>query len=339
MSRTRLTQRDVARQAGVSQAVVSYVVNGTNTKAISAGTRQRVLVAIEELGYVPDGVARGMRTGRSMLIGSVIPDITNPFYPAFQRGVQDIAKSAGYSLVTFNSDGAHERELASIRTALQCGVDGLIVSLFETSSTELELLYSQNIPIVVYGAMADTPEELPYDLIDIDIPQAINEVVTYLHQRGHRAIAVVDGPLLTARTNPRVGAYEEAMRSLGLPINERLILRAEFSEQGGYDAMQQLLALQPRPTSVIAGNDVIAMGMLVKAEDAGIHVPGDIAIVGYDDIPSARLLRPALTTVALHPERLGARAVELLLDRLTGEAHPEHRQELLPHDLIIRDSA
>lgn len=339
MPKARFTQRDVAQRAGVSQAAVSYVLNDLDTKAISPETRQRVLAAIEELGYVPDGVARGMRTGRSMLIGSVIPDITNPFYPAFQRGVQDIADTAGYSLVTFNSDGERSRELASIRAALQCKVDGLIVSLFETTSSDLDFVLAQDIPVVVYGEMTDTPDPLPYDLIDIDIVRAIGDVVTYLHERGHRSIAVVDGPALLARTTPRVDAYRAAMESRGLPVDERLILRTDFTEQGGYTAMEQVLRLDPRPTSVIAGNDVIAMGMLAMAEKAGVRVPDDIAVVGYDNIPASRLLRPALTTVALHPERIGARAIELLLDRLTGTAGDERRLEYLPHDLIIRDSA
>lgn len=339
MSKKRLTQRDVARQAGVSQAAVSYVLNGTNNRAVSQDTRHRVLQAIEQLGYVPDGVARGMRTGRSMLIGSVIPDITNPFYPAFQRGMQDLVEPAGYSLVSFNSDGARSRELASIRAALQCRVDGLILSLFETTSADLEQLYVRNIPVVLYGTMADAPEPLPYDLIDIDIPKAITEVVAYLHHQGHQAIGVVNGPILPARANPRVTAFRAAMDSLGLDVDERFILRTEFTEQGGYDAMGRLLDLQTRPTSVIAANDVIAMGMLAKAEEAGAQVPDDIAIVGYDDIPAARLLRPALTTVALRPERIGARAMELMLDRLTGTANAERRTEFLPYDLIVRDSA
>jgi LacI family transcriptional regulator len=338
-TKTRLTQRDVARQAGVSQAVVSYVLNGTNASAVSADTRQRVLAAIQELGYVPDGVARGMRTGRSMLIGCVIPDITNPFYPAFQRGIQDRSVTSGYSLVTFNTDGARGRELAGIRAALQCGVDGLVVSLFETCSEDLGLLHDRRIPFVVYGALADQPHELPYDVLDVDIAGAAREVVRYLHHKGHRSLGLIDGPQFAARRNPRADAVRDAMSSLGLPIDERFMLRTDFSEQGGYHAMERLLGAPTRPTGVIAANDVIAMGMLAKAEEAGVAVPREMAIVGYDDIPAARLLRPALTTVSLSPERIGARAVELLLDRLVGSSPASRRQELLPYKLIIRESA
>lgn len=339
MKRPRLTQRDVAERAGVSQAAVSYVLNGTNMGSVSSETRRRVLAAIEELGYVPDGVARGMRTGRSMLIGSVIPDITNPFYPAFQRGMQDVADSAGYSLVTFNSDGNRDRELASIRAALQCKVDGLLVSLFETTTHDLAFLLARDIPVVAYGEMIDTPTPLPFDLIEIDIPRAIEDVVGYLHERGHTAIALVDGPILPARSNPRLAAYKMALEARGLSVDERLILRTDFSEQGGHAAMDRLFRLRPRPTAVIAGNDLIAMGLLAGAEERGVRVPADLAIVGYDDIPAARLLRPALTTVALHPERIGARAAELLLERLAGNAGRERRSEVLPHELVIRDSA
>lgn len=338
MSKTRLTQRDVARKAGVSQAAVSYVLNGSNDSAVSEVTRQRVLAAMEELGYVPDGIARGMRTGRTMLIGAVIPDITNPFYPAFQRGMQDAADEAGYSVVSFNSDGARARELASIRAALQVGVDGLVVSLFETTTEDLNAAFTRNIPVVVYGTLADDRALLPYDLIEIDIPRAVDEVVQHLVQRRHTAIAVVDGPQLRTRANPRIGAFQDAMRTRGLAVDERLLLRTEFSEQGGYQAMDRLLSLERKPTAIIAANDVVAMGLLTKAEEAGVAIPGDIAIVGYDDIPAARLLRPALTTVALHPETIGQRSVELLLDRLSRASTAPGRREFLPHRLVIRDS-
>lgn len=339
MSKSRLTQHDVARHAGVSQAVVSYVLNDTGGGRITEATRNRVLSSIDVLGYVPHGVARGMRTGRSMLIGSVIPDITNPFYPAFQRGMQDLAETAGFSLVTFNSDGERGRERSSIRAALQCGVDGLIVSLFQTSSEELDLVLAQNIPLVVYGALAAQPATLPYDLLDIDIALATREVVTYLFEQGHRAIGLIDGPENLCRKRPRIPAYRAALSERGLPPNEQLIVHAEFSEMGGYEAMNQILEHGPRPTSVIAANDIIAMGILAKIDEVGLSVPNDIAVVGYDDIPAARLLRPALTTVALHPGRIGARAVELLLDRLRGTVSGEGRSVFMPHSLVIRTSA
>lgn len=339
MSKVRFTQHDVARRAEVSQAVVSYVINRTNLASVSEDTRQRVLSAIEELGYVPDGVARGMRTGRSMMIGSVIPDITNPFYPAFQRGVQDVAEAAGFSLLTFNSDGVRDRELSNMRTALQCGVDGLIMSLFQTTTKDLTMIHAHNIPLVIYGSLTDQPLELPYDVLDIDIERATKQIVMYLFQKGHRSIALIGGPDDGARVRPRAAAFREIMTELGVPIDDRLMVQTEYSEAGGHDAMSRILKITPYPTCVIAANDVIAMGVLSRINEAGLSVPDDISVVGNDDIPAARLLRPPLTTVALHPERIGMRAMELLLDRLTGTVSGEGRTEFMPHSLVIRASA
>jgi LacI family transcriptional regulator len=337
--RKRPTQADVARVAHVSQPVVSYVLSGDPGAPVAPATRQRVLDAIQRLGYVPNHAARSLRHRRTFTIAGAIPDITNPFYPAFERGIQDVAAGAGYDLITYNTDGAAEKERKFLRSALTGRFDGVIVRLFKTPLSDCLQLVKAGVSVVALTSEAPPAGAVPIDTVAIDGAAAARAAVAYLITRGHRRIGVLAGEAGSRAHVQRTRGYREALAEGGILVEPTFAKECEFTEAGGYAATQELLKLGERPTAFFATNDLVALGALMALREAGLHVPDDVAVVGFDDIPFARLVDPPLTTIAQYPERLGARAAELLLERINGSGPPAGRRELLPFDLIIRQSA
>lgn len=337
-ARKRPTQADVARLAAVSQPVVSYVLSGNPDVPVASATRQRVLEAIAALGYVPDHAARSLRRRRTLTIAGVIPDITNPFYPAFERGIQDVAEGAGYDLIAYNTDGKLEKERQFLRSALAGRVDGVIFVPFHVPLAECATLVESGVAAVVLTSVIPPPGVL-LDAVCIDGVAAARAAVTHLIERGHRRIGMVAGEAGTPPREDRVRGYTEALQEWGLLIDDMLVRGTDFSEAAGYAATRELLSLAERPTAIFAANDLMAMGVMAALREAGLRIPDDMALVGFDDIPAARLVAPALTTVAQHPERLGARCAQLLLERIADDGPAESRRVVMPFDLIIRQSA
>ena len=338
-TRKRPTQADVARAAGVSQTVVSLVLNDSALAAVSEATRERVQAAIVDLGYVADGAARSLRTGKSLLVASLIPDITNPFYPAFERGIQDVADARGYDLVAYNTDGLRPKELRALRAVQRARVDGIIATPFQLAAADFSPLLDGSVPVVVFGELADAPEPARFDSIYIDDDRAAGELVDYLIGRGYRPIGMIAGSGDVLRREGRVRAYRRLLAERALPQDEMLARGGDPTEAGGYAAMRELLAGTPLPRAVFAANDMMALGALVAIREAGLRVPDDIAVAGFDDITVARLASPPLTTVAQFPERLGRCAAEMLFERLGGTASGEGRRVEMSYELIVRASA
>lgn len=333
----RPTQADVAKYAGVSQATVSHVLNNSTVIAVPEETRRRVLDAITTLGYIPDRMARSLRTRKTSTIASIIPDITNPFYPSFERGIQDIADQHNYDLITYNTDGMADKERRCLQSILQGRVDGVIVVLFHLKAPDLLPLLDMNIAVVRLEAMRKQPGERPLDNLFVDNVAAADAAARYLLERGHRRIGVIIGE--HGPGNARLQGYQAAFRAYGLPSDDSLIRSGGFTVQGGIVAAHELLALNPRPTAVLAANDQMAMGALSAARSTGLCVPRDLAVVGFDDIQPAALVSPPLTTVHVPQEQLGRRAAEMLLERLNGTASLSARSEELSAHLVIRESA
>jgi LacI family transcriptional regulator len=310
--RKRPTQDDVARIAGVSQTVVSLVLNDRSLVAISPETRQRVLTAIADLGYVPDGSARSLRTRKTLIIASLIPDITNPFYPAFERGIQDVADANDYDLIAYNTDGNRAKELRCLRSMQRARVDGIIATPFQLTADDFAPLLENGVPVVMFGELVSEPARAPFDSIFVNDYTAAGELVAYLLGRGYLPLGMIAAAEDHLRREGRTVAYRQVLAGSTLPQKELLARGEDPTEAGGYAAMQTLLAGSPRPRAVFAANDMMAMGAMVAIREAGLRVPEDIAVAGFDDIPVARLLNPPLTTVAQFPERLGRRAAELL---------------------------
>lgn len=337
--RKRPTQADVARLARVSQPVVSYVLSGNADAPVAPATRERVLKAIAALGYVPNHTARSLRRQRTFTIASIIPDITNPFYPAFARAIQDVAEPAGYDLIAYNSDGDLERERKFLQAALAGRADGVIITPLRVSLEACALLVEQGICVVAHTTQAPTDPSTRLDTLGIDNVAAARAAVTFLIERGHRRIGMVAGAVGTPPREDRVLGYTEALRDHDLLFDRMLVRGADFSEAGGHAATVELLGLEERPTAIFAANDLMAMGALLALREVGLRVPDDVALVGFDGLPLTELMDPPLTTVAQHPERLGAKAAELLLERLEGGG-PEHGRRIdMPFELMVRQSA
>jgi LacI family transcriptional regulator len=336
--KSRATSTDVAKLAGVSRATVSYVLNrksGGNIR-ISESTRHKVWDAARQLNYHPVAAAQMLRTNRSNMLAVMVPRIENPFYPHFARAVQDAAERAGYDVIIYSTQNDRDREQKFLNTIISRGIDGLVTQTYHLSTEDLETLYSVGISVVIH---CEEPTHPYMDNIVLDEARAVEELVTYLIEQGHRRIATIAGPEGTWTGRVRRAGYEAALRKHDIPVCDELIVVSRYRRGSGASAMDHLLAMDNPPTAVFAGNDFLAIGALLHAVDAGLHVPDDIAIAGFDDIPDATLVRPQLTTVRKDVETLGAVAVQLLLERLDAEETLPARRHVLPYELLIRDSA
>jgi LacI family transcriptional regulator len=335
--KSKPTQADVAELAGVSRAAVSYVLNNKYPISIPPATRQRIQDAIEELGYVPDRNAQSLRTGRTYTIASIIPDITNPYYPLLERKIQDVAKQHGYVHITYNTDGIAEEEHRCLQAVQQSRVDGIFGSFFHVRPDDLRLLTEKNIAVVSLVASREPIPDFPLDMLYVDNVAAACTAVTYLIDRGHTRIGMIGG-LDVAVGRKRAEGYLQALTKRGIPISEELMRHGDFTEEGGYREMQALLQIAPRPTAVFTANDQMALGALFAIKESGLSVPGDVAIVGFDDIPILRLVSPPLTSIRKPQDLIGQRAVEMMLERLNKAVDPIGRCEEIPYELIIRQS-
>jgi LacI family transcriptional regulator len=337
--RKRPTQEDVARVAGVSQTAVSAVLNESAAISISPETRQRVLTAIDELNYVPNGAARGLRTQKTLIVASMIPDITNPFYPAFERGIQDIADNRGYDLIAYNSDGLREKELRCVRAMQRTRVDGVIATPFQLTAEDFLPLIDNGVPVAVFGELVGMPPNSPIDVVYLNDAAAAAKLVEYLVEQDYLPLGMISASAEHLRREGRTVAYQRIL-SERVPGQPPLIARGDDpTEAGGYAAMRRLLAGATLPRAVFATNDMMAMGAMVAIREAGLRIPADIAVAGFDDITVARLLHPTLTTVAQFPERLGRQAAEMLFARLDGNVTGVGQRVEMPYELMIRESA
>jgi LacI family transcriptional regulator len=337
MTNQRPTQADVAELAGVSQSVVSQILNN-NDISVSDETRRRVLDAIEELGYVPNKFAQSLRTNKTLTIASIIPDITNPFYPAFQRGIQSVTNKMNYDLIIYDTDEMEENEKRSLKSLQQANVDGAIVSLFHHGFEALKPLVDQGIP-VVYWRGGPVRKDLTIDLIYVDNVAMAKTAVSYLIEKGHSRIGMIAGLENTPPRQDRIRGFREAMEKHNLPLEETLIQDGDFTETGGYQGMKKLLRLDPRPTAVFASNDLMALGAMLAMREENLRIPEEVALIGLDDIPAAKLVHPSLTTITQMQEDIGRIAAEMIFERIEGTAPSGSRVVEMPYKLIVRDSA
>ena len=327
--------------AGVSRATVSQVLNNKAGFLVPQETRQRVFDAAQELGYVPNHSARNLRSQKTLTIGVVIQDINNPYYPAFVRGVQDIAERAGYDVISYNTDSSEIRERHFLDVLRRGRVDGVVGVFWHAGHPGLRDLTERGIPVAMLGQMKQGRDDL-IDQVCVNARQAACQAVQHLLGLGHRQITVVTGP--GTSLEERVDGYRDAMSAAGLEAQIEVVRASNFDEDSGYDAGQLLFAAhsraaQARPTAVFAVNDLMAFGLLRASREWALRVPQDVALVGFDDIPAARLVTPALTTVRQFQERLGQRCTELLLERLSGRwTEVAGRRVEMPYELVVRDS-
>jgi len=333
MSRRRATQRDVAQLAGLSQAMVSIALSG-GTDAVSAETLERINAAAKELGYVPNRFAQALKTNRTMTIACIVPDITNPYYPALIRGIQSVAEGHSYDVIAVNTDGLAVRERHFLNWSREGRVDGVIGVFWTLRAQDFVDVLTAGVPVVRIEPTRKNVGEIPLDNIYVDNLAASYAMVRHLVGAGHHSIGMVAG-----RGGPqavRVDGYITAVSEAGAEPD--VVLDDKFNEEGGYRAAQVLFTRNPRLTAIFAANDLMAIGVMQAAREAGLAVPEDLAVAGFDDISAASLVSPGLTTVAQFQNEIGVRAAQILMERLQDKTPRPGTATEMPFRLIERGS-
>lgn len=333
----RVTIREVAREAGVSVATVSRVLNGSGPA--SAETTRRIREVAQRLRYTPNEAARSLIRSRTQTIGVLLPDLHGAFFSEVIRGVDQRARQAGFHLLvsSFHDD---PREMGAAIHAMRGRVDGLIVMAPDVATRALVAeLSSELVCVLVNPPSTDTGR---YGVVRIDNVRGARDVVRHLVSLGRRRIALIGGEERNHDARERRRGYRAALRTAGLPVDAALEATGDFTEPSGYAAAEALLRQPKRPDAIFAANDAMAVGALSALRDAGLRVPEEVALVGFDDIPIARYLTPPLTSVHVDMEALGRRATELVLDAIgvspDKTTSSRRREEVVPTTLVVRSS-
>jgi len=327
------TMKDVARQAGVSTSTVSHVIN--NNRFVSEQVREKVEQAIRELNYAPSALARSLKIRQTRTIGMLLTASSNPFYAEVVRGVENSCYERGYSLILCNTEGDEERMNRSLETLMQKRVDGLLLMCTETHLPSAEIL--NRYPSVPMVMMDWAPFEGRGDIIQDNALLGGEMATRHLIERGYRRIACIAGPQDKTPARLRLEGFHQAMAAHGLTVPEGYVVDGDFEFQGGFNAMTQLLALEPVPEAVFTSNDAMAVGVYHALYQAGLKVPQDIAVMGYDNIELARYLTPPLTTVHQPKDELGELAIDTLIHRM-GAPDASQQTLVLTPELVERGS-
>ena len=331
------TIKDVAARAGVSFTTVSHVLNGT--RQVSEESRRRVERAVTELGYVPSALARSLKTSETHVLGVLVPNITNPFFAELMRGVEDAARSQGYSVFLCNCDDEPARQLGYVRSLLARRVDGLLLanSAAEASTVSGALKQTPVPTVVVDRAVAG----LDADLVRLDHTGGARLATEHLLGLGHRHIACLAGPLAFEVSRARVAGWREALAAAGITPAPGWLVEGPYSPAQGHAATLGLLADHPEITAICAGNDLLGIGALRAAAERGVAVPRQLSVIGFDGIELGGFVHPGLTTVGEDIRAIGERAATGLIERIRRSAsrQPSPLRELVVTPaLILRES-
>jgi LacI family transcriptional regulator len=335
MQRVKLI--DVAQAAGVHPGTASRALNPEAGGLVSAETTRRVVRAAKRLGYVPNTLARGLRTARSFVVGMVVPDITNPLFPPMVRGAEQVLSKAGYTLVLTDTDNDAATERRQVEQLRARGSDGFLVATARWDDPLIEELADNDVPAVLINRNTAS-HRLPY--VGGDERAGVALAVDHLAALGHRGIVHLAGPQDTSTGRERASAFRHAMRVHGLPAARGLVrVCAAYSEHAGVEATVRLLAARQEFTAILAGNDLIALGALGVLADAGLRCPSQVSVVGFNDLPMVDKLTPPLTTVSLPLHEMGALAARMLLAQIDDPGqHGPVAQSLLGVELAVRGS-
>ena len=334
IKRRPTTISQIAQRAGVSTATVSHVIN--NTRFVSEAVRQRVQQAVDEVGYTPNTLARGLRAARSSTIGLIAPNIANPFFAEMARGVQKAVAGLGYSVIIASSDRCLEHEISTTRMLLARQVDGIIYasSWDGTEIEHIQTALAQDTAVVFFDRHTF---DLPVDTIGCDNSAGGHMAGQHLVDLGHRRLACIAGFPEKTPNASRAQGFLRVLNAVGIPTAEIPLLRADFDLEGGFQASLKLLKHPIRPTGLFACNDLMAIGAMRAALSLGLRVPEDLSIVGFDNLEMAQYTNPPLTTIDHSAELLGRRAAEMILARITNPDLPQQHQTI-DLKLLIRQS-
>ena len=329
-----VTLKQLAARAHVHPSTISRVANHDPGQRIAPVTRQRIEELLRETEYRPNGVARGLKLRQTLVLAVVIPDITNPFFAALFRGVEDGASPHGYNVLLCNTDGSPERQRSHLQSLHARQVDGVILASSFLKDPAVRWLRQQRIPYVLVNRYSDQAHD-PF--VGSDDVVGARLATAHLAALGHLRIGHLAGKATVSTGVLRRRGYLAALSERGLSTDPRLVIESGYTEEGGARAAQQLLSLDDRPTAIFAVTDMTAVGAFGAARRMGLRIPQDVAIVGYNDIPLASRIVPALTTVHVPIHDFGSAAARLLLEQVeTGE--PSRRRVIFNPELIVRGS-
>ncbi|MDR4889265.1 catabolite control protein A [Fredinandcohnia sp. QZ13] len=328
-----VTIYDVAREANVSMATVSRVVNGNPN--VKPTTRKKVQEAIDRLGYRPNAVARGLASKKTTTVGVIIPDISNIFYSELARGIEDIATMYKYNIILSNSDQNKDKEFHLLNTMLGKQVDGIVFMSGNITEEHVQEFEKSPVPIVL-AASVENSNTVP--AVTIDVEQASYDAITELTKRGHKKIAFISG-LLNEPINgeKKLAGYKRAIEDAGLTYNEEFVIEGDYTYDSGIEGFEKIHELDDKPTAVFVGSDEMALGVIHSAQDLGYSIPDDLEVIGFDNTRLAVMVRPQLTSVVQPMYDIGAVAMRLLTKFMNKE-NVEEQIVVLPHRIEFRNS-
>ncbi len=324
----------IAERAGVSIGTVSHVINETAT--VRPKLRERVLEAIRNMGYQPSALAQGLRKNRTNMLGMVIPDITNPFFPGVVRGVEDVAFKRSFRVILCNADNDPAKEASYVRELRSYHISGLLIipSVGVDIAGHLRAYASASVPVVCIDRI---PEGWKGDAVLVANAEGAYMATRHLIQMGHTRLAAITGPLKLTNAAERLKGFTRALNEAHIEIEPEFIQEARFDTASGYQAAIRLLQMLPRPTAIFAGNDLMAFGVLQAARELNLRCPGDLSIAGFDSLEFTKFTDPSLTSVYQPGYQVGATAARLLLQRVDG-MRSAPKKVLLPTELKQRNS-
>jgi LacI family transcriptional regulator len=328
----KVTIRDVATEAGVSYGTVSRVIN--NAAHVKAGTRERVREVMERLDYVVNRQARSLAGGHSHVIGVLAPDLGTGYIGEIMRGIDDELDLAHYDMMLYTTHRREAKESGYVATLTQGMADGLLIVLPRNPAMFMQTLRQRDFPYVLIDHQGTNEQD---HAVGATNWQGAYNATEYLIKQGHQRIGFITGSMDLGCARDRLAGYQAAMRTNHLPIDPGLVYEGDFHQPEGYTGGNTLLSLPHPPTAIFASNDVTAMGVMDAARSRGLRIPNDISILGFDDIPQAQNIHPALTTVRQPLEKMGRVATQMLLD-LLNDPHKDVSRVELPTELIVRDS-
>jgi LacI family transcriptional regulator len=326
--------RDVAKRAAVSIATVSRAVNGITS--VDPELAKRVWKAVEEVGYVPNPQARALVSGRSRMLGLIVSEITNPFFPELVQEFENLAVAQGYEVMIGSTNYNPKRTESLIRRMLQRNIDGVAVMTFGIEEDLIKKLVESEFPLVFVDAGPKLPN---IRVLKVNYAEGIREAVQHLAALGHRAIAFISGPLRLRSAVARRDAFLNSIAELGLKIPAGHVVEGDHTMEGGMSAIEQLVAHAQLPTAVVCSNDMTAIGVLHGLYRTPYKVPNDISVVGFDDIHLVQFMLPPLTTVQMSCKHLATAAVQALRAGIEPD-HPRAAQKEwhIPTHLVVRQS-
>jgi LacI family transcriptional regulator len=331
------TMRDVAKLAGVSQPTVSRVLNQKESNiAISDETVTKVMAAIKELNYRPNVLAQSLRTQETKMIALLLADITNSFYHPIARAIHNVAREHQFDVLIADSDHVYENEVHFCEAVTRRPVDGVIMVPIHLSNAEIDNFITRtNTPVVVLGQHINHPN---VDVVFVDDETAIYKAISWLiHEKGHRELGYVGVPHDLPPSIRRARGFRRAIADANLELNPAYLVEGDFTMEGGRRATQELISRGTLPTAIMVANDLMAISVILTLQEAGYRVPEDVAVIGFDNIPEAQIVRPSLTTIVHNAVDIGHKLAKALFERIENPHLPPRRFES-GYELAIRES-